>query len=1166
LTLSGIEVVATDTDGDTSTAHVTVSIADDAPEAVGTGPDQTVLDDAAPVTVNLAGLFDGGADGIVEYRVNGAPVSGSTYTFDPSSVGLGTYGFTVTALDADGDTATNDFSFTVEASNQPPETNGLSANGVQAGADIVVPLSGADDHGIDHYEITDFGTAGDHGTFYYDDGAGPVAITVGTEIPASATVYYNPDDTYDGTLTFAYRAVDSDGMADPTPATGTIEVADAGPTATDNIVSVTEITETVNVALMIDTSGSMNETVGGSGSQSRLDMTKAAIHDLLDSYGSSLGKVMLVEFWSDAEIYKDGSGAVWMSAQDALNHLDSFVAGGNTDYDAAISEVMNNYGAPPPADKTVGYFLSDGEPWGFDWFNSNAINASERAAWETFLNGKFDEVYAVGVGSDLANDSDVNDHLGSVAWSSSGDNTANILIVADEPDLSGVLSSTVTTYSGNVITDDDSDGVDASGADGWASGNVLTSVEFEGTTYTPDGNGKISIDLTEGMIVFDAATGAYTFTQDPDVNLSGDVTHTFKYTVADGDGSTASADLILTLVDSQGPSSDAPLSDPLSLTLDEDALIGGTESDNGAITFTAGTKDITSIAFADPAAMTITIPGLDDQVSVSWSLDSAGNLVGAIGTTQVITLTLNGPTAITAGTSGAVTVTATLDEAWAHQNNVNVDDFTIEGIEVVATDAEGASTSGHVGITVLDDTPEFTDVENGILANSGGDNSLDGALAFTGADDPITVELSVDADWLTANGMTGQSWDPATNTLTVSNDDGPAFTVTANNDGTYTFDLVQSLVSGTTAVNGHFDATTKNAGSPNEPLGFTLTAADGTPFGITFYADHTNAANTDDLVLNSNNQGVGTGSGNVNQGDRVYMHLGQAVRAATVTLDKFSKQGPKVDAAAWSAIAFTVDGLTDTQRHWLLDNSEIVDDGSGNMVLKLTDSQSGVGTLGDVVGKVVASGSVSATGNGESARQAFDIASTEDFDLIAIEPTNGDLRVLGLKASIESGHDAVTEVPVTATATDSDGDTTTAEFRVTVSDDQELVGTAADEVLVGGAGDDTIDGGAGSDVLVGGGGADTFVVGDGDIIADFTEGEDTINLDALFDALDPGWDRTDPNAFHADVQDAGNGRSTVTISTDAGQEAAFTVDTGGGMTAAEVEALIRANSNVDDQG
>lgn len=60
-----------------------------------------------------------------------------------------------------------------------------------------------------------------------------------------------------------------------------------------------------------------------------------------------------------------------------------------------------------------------------------------------------------------------------------------------------------------------------------------------------------------------------------------------------------------------------------------------------------------------------------------------------------------------------------------------------------------------------------------------------------------------------------------------------------------------------------------------------------------------------------------------------------------------------------------------------------------------------------------------------------------------------------------------------------------------------LFGDSGQDILRGGAGDDTIDGGAGDDILFGGAGADEFIFNGGsDVIADYTQGEDHITLDA----------------------------------------------------------------------
>ena len=70
-----------------------------------------------------------------------------------------------------------------------------------------------------------------------------------------------------------------------------------------------------------------------------------------------------------------------------------------------------------------------------------------------------------------------------------------------------------------------------------------------------------------------------------------------------------------------------------------------------------------------------------------------------------------------------------------------------------------------------------------------------------------------------------------------------------------------------------------------------------------------------------------------------------------------------------------------------------------------------------------------------------------------------------------------------------------------------LVGGSLADTIIGGAGDDTIEGGGGGDVMTGGAGRDTFTFAaggtDGDIITDFTQGEDVLDL-TLFGMVDLG--------------------------------------------------------------
>ena len=114
-----------------------------------------------------------------------------------------------------------------------------------------------------------------------------------------------------------------------------------------------------------------------------------------------------------------------------------------------------------------------------------------------------------------------------------------------------------------------------------------------------------------------------------------------------------------------------------------------------------------------------------------------------------------------------------------------------------------------------------------------------------------------------------------------------------------------------------------------------------------------------------------------------------------------------------------------------------------------------------------------------------------------------------------------------------------------------LLGGEGADSLFGDAGDDVLVGGAGDDELTGGDGADTFLfesVGDGhDAILDFNIGEDTIDLDAVFDAL----------GADADVAVTGGDQDfTVTVTLDGASQMEIDVHTTDVTDATELTARI----------
>ncbi|WP_439154314.1 calcium-binding protein [Yoonia sp.] len=162
---------------------------------------------------------------------------------------------------------------------------------------------------------------------------------------------------------------------------------------------------------------------------------------------------------------------------------------------------------------------------------------------------------------------------------------------------------------------------------------------------------------------------------------------------------------------------------------------------------------------------------------------------------------------------------------------------------------------------------------------------------------------------------------------------------------------------------------------------------------------------------------------------------------------------------------------------------------------------------------------------GFDALEGFNIDSVEDRALIAQGVSGDDLTISvdGELVAVLTG--LATELGVGDTVDPGEGLSLLDSFLITnpspgepSSEDNIIIGTADNDILTGTlgvdlisglagndylyglAGDDVLDGGAGTDRLYGGLGADTFVFAEGtrlDIVYDFTDGEDMIQLDGI---------------------------------------------------------------------
>ncbi|WP_124929052.1 DUF5801 repeats-in-toxin domain-containing protein [Aeromonas veronii] len=486
----------TDKDGDSQSASVdlgsAISFKDDGPSAsakaaasAGATLDETGGFDAVDITSSaISGLFN-----TPEYGADG---SGSVQYSLSATAGAGT------GLWLEGQSGSASEIKLVAVANGYEGWTGGSTSGTKAfsvridsSGKVTVTQYAALEHGVDGSSASD-----------HDDS---VSLAAAAAIKVVQTV------------------TDRDGDSTTATSASGLNIAfkDDGPSAVaDTITSGTN--GTVNLVLVLDSSGSIGNT--------NMQVIKDAVTNLMNSYGNSLVKVMLVDFDSSATVKSVGS-QVWLTKDQVTGQLTSISSGGSTDYDDALQAVRDNYGTPPSADNTFVFFISDGVPSSAD----EAINATERNDWTNFLTQKgIDDAYAVGIGSTSVLDAD----LQSVAWSPSGAHNSNVVVINTAGQLSGTLTNLTQVIDGNVTAND------SAGADGFATPK-LVSVEYNGTTYTfNNSNTSFSIALgTNKGTLYIENDGDYRFTPPSGGAEGAPVEITYK--IKDGDGDTSSAKLTI---------------------------------------------------------------------------------------------------------------------------------------------------------------------------------------------------------------------------------------------------------------------------------------------------------------------------------------------------------------------------------------------------------------------------------------------------------------------------------------------------------------------------------------------------------------------------------------------------------------------------------------------
>jgi hypothetical protein len=350
--------------------------------------------------------------------------------------------------------------------------------------------------------------------------------------------------------------------------TGTLSVTieDDAPRVVPTSASVSSVD--TNVMLVLDTSGSMNDTLPGS-SITRLQMAVQAMKDLLDRYDAQGDvAVRLVTFSGEGCVQGDR----WTSVADARALLDSVKAGGYTNYDDALADAMSAFDDPGRLSgaQNVSYFLSDGDPtassggtsalsssWWATWCGyktdndaDKGIQAGEEAEWTAFLDANGITSHAVAVGADITQP----EALNPIAYDGRSHTNTSATVVRDYADLSEALQQVAQGQaSGRLWAVDGGMGAD---------GGHVQSFEVGGVTYTYDpeansGHGEVvasngqsvSYDPSTRTMSFDTAAGGQFFVDLDDggyayrapTQAGTGFAETFTFTVVDGDGDTVTA-------------------------------------------------------------------------------------------------------------------------------------------------------------------------------------------------------------------------------------------------------------------------------------------------------------------------------------------------------------------------------------------------------------------------------------------------------------------------------------------------------------------------------------------------------------------------------------------------------------------------------------------------
>ncbi|MBZ0131933.1 MAG: type I secretion C-terminal target domain-containing protein [Rhodocyclaceae bacterium] len=512
-------------------------------------------DDIVTANVGVAGtryLVFGQVDD--NYLINGL-------SFAPSLSGVTPDVFQYTLTDADGSASSS--TLTVSTALQPGAVadtavvyeSGL-ASGTQAGIMPTVVSGNLMDN--------DTGVGGTVSvTSVAGQSPGANGIITISNATGTLTVYtQNYSGRLAGDYTYTLNASTTEGVTDkPTfsytitdgfsgqtsSSTLTINVADDAPIGFDvsHTLQAATGTPTYNLVLVVDRSGSMAQDANGNWSSSasfdpstvRMNIAKDALAKLIDRF-DQLGNVniQIVDFASGA------NESAWYidNRQGATEYINGLQAGGGTEYSTALNAVMAGF-TPPPADKTLFYFITDGQPSG--GYEATLV----QTAWQNFVTAQGSGANAsisFGIGIGSASLAAVNP-IAFPNVDADGNGQEDYAIkVANPTDLANTLLATV---SGGVVVGNVSvlSGGGTSGFLMGADDGQLQSIVVDGVTY--NGPGTITVTTAKGgLLTINFATGEYGYQLVLNKTTQGQQ-EVFQVTAVDGDGDAKTINMVINL-------------------------------------------------------------------------------------------------------------------------------------------------------------------------------------------------------------------------------------------------------------------------------------------------------------------------------------------------------------------------------------------------------------------------------------------------------------------------------------------------------------------------------------------------------------------------------------------------------------------------------------------